>query len=375
MDILDARDPSARPALVAWLRVQRRYALHPEELPPAVRRAREPAAVLAAAGIPRAGEARVERDCAALASCAARALPISSPAYPERLRRLPDAPPLIVVRGNPALFAVRAVAIVGARAATVYGREIARELAAAAARAGLLVVSGLARGIDACAHEAALAAGGASLAWLPCGIDRIYPPNHRRLGQALIAGGAVASEFPIGTPPRAAYFPLRNRLISGLSEAVVVVEARERSGSLVTARLAGDQSVDVLAVPGSIRSPTSAGPNRLLRDGAGMVTCAEDLLQALGLPAPDRPSEPIAPRRPPVAPRSAPEAPALLGRILRALRAEPLSRDALADQLGEGAEAIAGALAQLEVAGSASEDRDGRWVPRALASEESPGRL
>jgi DNA processing protein len=367
VDILDPRDASARPILEAWLRVQRRYALHPEELPPAVRRARAPADVLAAAELLGASDPRARRECELLARLGVRALPIASPAYPERLRTLVDAPPLVVVRGNPALFAVRAVAIVGARAATVYGREIARELAAAAGRAGLLVVSGLARGIDACAHEAALEAGGASLAWLPCGIDRLYPPDHKRLSRALVAGGALASEFPLGTPPRAAHFPLRNRLISALADAVVVVEAREHSGSLVTARHAGTQGRDVLAVPGSIRSPTSIGPHRLLRDGAGLVTSAADLLEALGLPAP---RAAMTPARTP-----GPERDPLLRRIARALRAEPLSRDALAAQIGLGADAIAAALAQLELAGDASQDRDGRWVARATASEPRPGRL
>jgi DNA processing protein len=131
--------------------------------------------------------------------------------------------------------------------------------------------------------DAALAAGGASLAFLPCGIEQVYPASHRRLASALEARGAVVSEFPVGTPPRPPYFPLRNRLISALSEAVVVIEARIASGTLVTARHAANQGVDVLAVPGSVHSPTSAGPHLLLRDGAGIVTGAADLLGAFGI--------------------------------------------------------------------------------------------
>ncbi|HEU4428314.1 MAG TPA: DNA-processing protein DprA, partial [Myxococcota bacterium] len=287
----------------------------------------------------------------------ARAVPISSALYPERLRRLVDAPPLLLVRGNPALLLVRAVALVGARACSAYGRMVAREIAGGAARAGLLVVSGLARGIDGVAHEAALEAGGASLAFLPCGIEQVYPASHRRLASSLEAHGALVSEFPVGTPPRGPYFPLRNRLISALSEVVVVVEGRIASGTLTTARHAANQGVDVLAVPGPVHSPTSAGPHQLLRDGAGIVTSAADLCALLGIEA-----------KPAARAASAGSGAAgtahspLAARAIELLRGAPLAREALAERLGAREGELSAALLELELSGAACEDRDGRWI-------------
>jgi len=361
VDLLDPRAPHERALLALWLEAQRRYALHPEQAPPALRRARAPAEVASAFERAPAAERLALRDCGALALAGARGVPISSALYPERLRRLADAPILLLVRGNPALLLVRAVAMVGARACSNYGRAVARDLAAGAARGGLLVVSGLARGIDAEAHTAALQAGGASLAFLPCGIERVYPASHGRLASALVERGAVVSEFPVGTPPRRAYFPLRNRLISALSEAVVVVEARIASGTLVTARHAANQGVDVLAVPGSVHSPISAGPHQLLRDGAGIVTSAEDLLEAFGIEG----------KRAAVAPAARPGTPSAAGgaaplglaaRVLLLLRDERLARDALAERLGVSQGELASTLLELELAAVASEDRDGCWT-------------
>jgi DNA processing protein len=290
-----------------------------------------------------------ERLLATLARYGVRAVPIASPAYPERLRRLPDAPALLLVRGTVALLGVRSVAIVGARAATAYGLAIAHRLAFDLARAGLGVVSGLARGIDAAAHEGALEAGGATLAFQACGPERVYPQAHRRLADRIAAQGAVLSEFPVGTPPLAAYFPLRNRLISALSEAVVVVEGRERSGSLVTARRAGDQGVDVFAVPGPVDSPTSAGPHALIRDGAKLVRDARDVLFEMKIDVPEAP----APRR------ARPSGDPLLRSILATLRREPLTRDALAQRLERPPAELAAPLLELELSGRLREDRDG----------------
>ena len=362
MDLLDPRTASERALLALWLEAQRQYALHPEQTPPALRRARTPAEVMGAFERGGSSARLAARDCGVLALAGARGVPISSALYPERLRRLTDAPPLLLVRGNPALLLVRAVAMVGARACSNYGRAVARELAAGAARGGLLVVSGLARGIDAEAHQAALAAGGASLAFLPCGIEQVYPASHRRLASALAARGAVVSEFPVGTPPRRPYFPLRNRLISALSEAVVVVEARIASGTLVTARHAANQGVDVLAVPGPVHSPTSAGPHQLLRDGAGIVTSAADLLEAFGIEAKDAALTSSVRASEACTSRGTPGTPALLARAHAALREEPLTREALAEKLGAGAAELAPALLELELSGAASEDRDGRWA-------------
>ena len=275
-------------------------------------------------------------------------MPIASAAYPERLRRLADAPPLLLVRGTPALLLVRAVAIVGARAPTESGRATARRLAFDLARAGLAIVSGLARGIDAAAHEGALEAGGATIAFQACGPERVYPTAHRALAERIAARGALVTEFPPGTPPLPAYFPLRNRLISALAEAVIVVEARERSGSLVTARCAANQGVDVWAVPGPLDAPTSLGTNRLIQQGAGLVIEAADVLSDLGIAAPAR------------ARGARSRARRSLARCSSALRQRALARDDLPAALGRPPGELAAALLELELAGRVREDRDGR---------------
>jgi DNA processing protein len=351
VDVLDAREGACREPLLAWLALQRRYALSPLKLPESLRRVSTATAPGPDAGAPPLRGAEAERLLALLARHAVQGVPITSPAYPERLRRLPDAPALLWVLGTPALLLVRAVAIVGARAPTEYGLVTARRIAFELARAGLAVVSGLARGIDAAAHEGALEAGGATIAFQACGPERVYPAQHRALASRIRAQGAVVTEFPVGTPPLAAYFPLRNRLISALAEAVIVVEARERSGSLVTARCAADQGIDVWAVPGPLDAPTSAGPNRLIQQGAGLLIEAADVLHKLGLEGPRPPRGAGAAQRP--------EDP-LARAILRALRHSPLPRDALAVTLASPPAALAAALLELELAGRVREDRDGR---------------
>ena len=347
MDVLDARDGACRACFAGWLAVQRRYALAPEKLPAEVRSTRALAVPLSLASVPALGAAEAERALAGLAQLGVVGVPIASPAYPERLRRLPDAPALLLVRGTAALLLVRAVAIVGARAPTELGRVTARRLAFDLARSGLAVVSGLARGIDAAAHEGALAAGGATLAFQACGPDLVYPAAHRALAGRIAGQGAVLTEFPPGTPPLAAYFPLRNRLISALAEAVIVVEARERSGSLVTARCAADQGVEVWAVPGPIDAPTSLGPNRLIQQGAKLLLDAADVLHELG----------IAP--PAAAARAAQPEGTLARTILRMLRRRTLTRDALGRELARPPSELAAALLELELAGRLREDRDG----------------
>lgn len=348
MDVLDAREAACHARLAGWLALQRHFALRPEALPASVRSARALAAPWSAAPVTPLPRRDAERTLALLARHAVRAVPIASPVYPERLFRLDDAPALLLVRGTPALLLVRAVAIVGARAPTELGRATARRLAFDLARAGLAIVSGLARGIDAAAHEGALEAGGATIAFQACGPERVYPPAHRALAERIAAEGAVVTELPPGTPPLPAYFPLRNRLISALAEAVVVVEARERSGSLVTARCAADQGVDVLAVPGPLDAPTSLGTNRLIQSGAGLVIQAADVLGALGIAA--RPPARAASRG------ATPLARALIG----ALRRGALARDELPAALGRPPAELAAALLELELAGRVREDRDGR---------------
>lgn len=206
-----------------------------------------------------------------------------TPEFPPLLAEIPNPPPLLWTRGDRTLFDGPCVAIVGARAATRDGLETAYQLAADLARAGIVVVSGLARGIDSAAHTGALDAKGKTIAVLGTGIDRIYPPENKALHERIAAQGLVVTEFPPGAHAELFHFPQRNRIISGLSKAVVVVEAREKSGSLITARLAGDQGRDVMVVPGPIRTGQNRGGHALLRDGAKLVESAVDILQELGL--------------------------------------------------------------------------------------------
>ena len=350
--VLDPRseDPADREALAAWLAIQRRYAFQPQEVAARLARDGDPHELCARVGVRPLGAREAERACRSLAARGVVLVPIRSGLYPARLRRLVDAPLVLAVRGLPALLVGRAVAIVGARAATVQGKATAARLAGELARAGVVVVSGLARGIDRAAHEGALEAGGFSIAFQACGPDQVYPAAHRALADRLAARGAVVSELPPGTPPRAPNFPLRNRLISALAEAVVVVEARVRSGSLVTARHAANQGVEVMAVPGAITSPASAGPHQLLRDGATLVESGTDVLAALGLEG--APAEGPAPAHG----RSG----GLHARIASALAAEPLRRDELETRLEAPRGAFAAALLELELDGTLAVDRDGR---------------
>jgi DNA processing protein len=206
--------------------------------------------------------------------------------YPRLLAEIHDPPGVLFVRGEILPADAMAVGIVGTRRASRYGQLQAERLAAGLARAGVTVVSGLARGIDASAHRGALSAGGRTIAALASGVLNVFPPEHAELAQEVAAHGAVVSEAAPTMPPLSGMFPQRNRIISGLSMGVVIVEAADRSGALITARHAMEQGREVFAVPGPIDSPGSAGPHRLLRDGAKLVTCVDDVLEELGhLPA------------------------------------------------------------------------------------------
>ncbi len=213
----------------------------------------------------------------------AQALTWQDDAYPAQLRTVYDPPPVLFVRGTLTTVDRWAVALVGTRKPTAYGREVARQLASELARHAVTVVSGLARGIDAEVHRAALDAGGRTIAVLGSGVDVIYPYEHRRLAADIVQAGALVADYPLGTQPEASNFPPRNRIISGLSLGVVVVEAGQTSGALITAQFAAEQGREVLAVPGSILSRSSDGPNRLLREGARVVLSADDILQELSL--------------------------------------------------------------------------------------------
>jgi DNA processing protein len=266
----------------------------------------------------------------------------SEATYPSLLRELHDPPPGLFVRGSGdvELLAQRGVAIVGARACSSYGSQVARLLGRELAAAGLVVVSGLARGIDGEAHRGALEAGGRTVAVLGCGIDRDYPGAHAQLAARVCVDGLVVSEFAPGVEPAPWRFPARNRIIAGLAVATIVVEARERSGSLITADFALEAGREVFAVPGEITSALSAGTNQLLRLGATPLTSAEDVLESLGVEA------------------AAPES-AELGvtplRVLEALGREPNGIDGLVRETGLDAAAVATALAELELVGAVVE--------------------
>jgi DNA processing protein len=211
------------------------------------------------------------------------ALTWDDPEYPEGLRHIDRSPPVIFVRGEILAADEIAVAVVGTRHASPYGREVAQNVAKELAQHGVTVVSGLALGVDTVAHRAALDAGGRTIAVLGSGVDQLYPLQNRLLGEEIVRGGAVISDYPLGTKPEARNFPPRNRIISGLSRAVVIIEAGERSGALITAEFAADQGRDLWAVPGSILSTGSAGTNRLIREGASPLISMDDLLASLDL--------------------------------------------------------------------------------------------
>ena len=354
--VLDPRDerPAARQQLRAWLALQLRGALRPVEARAALEAESDPSAALARlSGEPpeRAlSDCEFERQRARLGRLGVRLVPYGSAAYPARIAALSDAAPLLAVRGDPGALAGPFAAIVGARKATAYGLAVARRLAGELAAHGVGIASGLARGIDAAAHRGALEAGGCTVAVLGCGPDRVYPPGHERLAAEIAARGAVLSELPPGAPPFAYHFPLRNRLISAIAEAVVVVEARARSGSLITVEHAAEQGREVLAVPGPVDSPESEGPNRLLRDGVAPALDAGDVLRAIGR----EPASAARARAP-----SEPDEPEVRALWL-ALRAQPATRDELGARLGLAPQELARRLLALELEGRVAQDRDGR---------------
>lgn len=285
------RDGALRAALVPGFTPLRWRRFVDRAGDPARLRDPDPGALARDLGIGRAAAAALagelrradpERELAAAAAAAVTVQAFGEDDYPRALGDLADPPPVIYRRGDLLDCDARAVAIVGSRRATAYGRRVARTLAGDLARAGLTIVAGLARGIDAAAHEAALQAEGRSLAVLGSGLLQPYPPEHVGLLERVAAAGAVLSEFPLHASPLPHHFPQRNRLIAALALAVVVVEATERSGALGTVRHALDLGRTVLAVPGPVDQPTSRGTLRLLHEGAAPAGCAQDVLAALG---------------------------------------------------------------------------------------------
>lgn len=278
-------------------------------------------------------------------------LVVGDPAYPQPLLHSPDPPLLLYLLGNAALLSSPCLAIVGSRKPTAQGRDHARRFAHDLAAQGWTIVSGMAIGVDGAAHEGALDAGGRTIAVVGTGIDRVYPPSHRTLAHRIADSGLIVSEFCLGTPPLAHTFPQRNRIIAGLSRGTLVVEAALRSGSLITARLASEAGRDVLAIPGSILAPQSAGCHALIRQGAALVESPERVAEELGAltaatgkagaPAP-------APVEPPAAAvaTAPPDDP-----VLVALGHDPQTLDALIDRCGWPAHSLSAHLLTLELDG------------------------
>ncbi|MGI9463812.1 MAG: DNA-processing protein DprA, partial [Aestuariivirgaceae bacterium] len=223
--------------------------------------------------------ANAERDLSAAAAIGARFVALTEPDYPQLLRHAGYPPPLVCLKGRPETLAAPTLAIVGSRNASAAGRKFTRQIAAELGRHGYTIISGLARGIDTAAHQAALETG--TIAVLAGGLDVIYPPENAPLQEAIAEQGLLVSEMTPGTQPKAEFFPRRNRLISGMSRGVIVIEAAMRSGSLITARLAGEQGREVFAVPGSPLDPRAAGTNKLIKDGATLVSRVDDILDVV----------------------------------------------------------------------------------------------
>jgi len=262
-------------------------------------------------------------------------------AYPHRLQEIDQPPPVLYLRGTLVQEDEWAVAIVGTRGITAYGRQVTAELASSLARRGVMVVSGLARGVDAEAHKAALSAGGRTLAVLGSGVDQIYPPEHRQLADRIQSSGGILSDYAPGTAPDGVNFPPRNRIISGLSLAVIVVEAGDRSGALITAEFAAEQGREVFAVPGNITAPKSLGCNRLIQQGARPLLGVEDVLEALDLTSL---SQQRVART--VLPKDAVEA-----QLLSVLGKEPIHVDEIRAQVGMPIEKVSATLTLMELKG------------------------
>ena len=295
------------------------------------------------------GSSQAEAELAAGAALGARLIAACEPDFPRLLAVLDPPPPLIWALGDTGLLARRAVAVVGARECSAAGQRMARTLAAALGEGGYVVVSGLARGIDAAAHHGAIASG--TIAVLAGGVDSVWPPQNAGLYEAIRAKGCIISDRPIGHEARARDFPRRNRLISGLALGVVVVEAELRSGSLITARLAGEQGREVFAVPGSPLDPRARGANDLLRQGATLVEDADDVLRVL-----DAQPSVFEPERPTYSPgreTDDPDIEGLAAVVGGLLSPTPISIDELARAAGAPTSAVLAALVELTLAGRA----------------------
>ena len=301
----------------------------------------------------------VETDLRWLEQPGHHLLRLGEPDYPALLATLADAPPLLFVRGDPEALTQAALAVVGSRNPTTGGRRLASRFAADLTRCGLVVVSGLAVGIDAAAHRGALEAGGLSVAVCGTGLDTVYPRTHAALAEQLIAEGALVSEWPPGTPPLPAHFPRRNRIISALSLGTLVVEAAPRSGSLITARLAAEQGREVFAIPGSLDNPMARGCHALIRQGAKLVESVADILEELpaGLAAARAQQSPPAddvhsrPTKIPEETRT----------LLNAMGYTPVTVDELVERVGLTAQMLSSMLLAMELQGLVEALPGGRY--------------
>ena len=348
--------PRSEAGQIDWLRLTRSRAVGPATFIRLIREHGSAAAAIDA--LPRraaeagvrdyapAARSVIDAEWQAAASAGARPLLLGAPDYPPLLATIPDPPPFLWALGDPGLAARPAVALVGARNASALGCRMAARLAADLGQAGLVVVSGLARGIDAASHRAALATGTAAAQ--AGGVDVVYPPENAGLAAEILANGLRLSEMPMGYAPRAQDFPRRNRIVSGLALGVVVIEGALRSGSLITARNALDQGREVMAVPGNPLDGRAGGCNQLIRDGATLVRSAADVAEALALSLEVSPTVPA----PPGVPPSTPAASGPVGeRLLALLGSAPVAEDVLTRELGQSAAAIGAALLDLEIDG------------------------
>jgi DNA processing protein len=275
---------------------------------------------------------------------------LADAAYPPQLLNAPDPPPVLYLKGNPALLAQACIAIVGSRNATAQGLVNAEQFARALSQAGITIVSGMALGIDAAAHRGALQGPGSTIAVVGTGLDSVYPAKNRELAHQIALAGLLVSEFPLGTKPLSSNFPRRNRIIAGLAQATLIIEAAIQSGSLITARLAADLGREVLAIPGSIHSPQSRGCHSLIKQGAKLVESAQDVLEELRLET--------GTTKPALCPQIA------LGKedaLLVALGGDPVSSDALAQRTGLAVDTLMTRLTELELSGQVARLPGGLW--------------
>lgn len=281
-----------------------------------------------------------DRELQRLISAGFKAVHVNEDFYPKMLSKVFDPPAVLYYHGNLAVLDQLCVSLVGSRKATAYGKAVADKLSGDLASLGVTVVSGMARGIDTSAHLGALRVGGQTAAVVGCGLDICYPPENKRLRDEIERQGVILSEFPLGTPPKPPHFPMRNRIISGLSLAVVIVEAAERSGALITADFALEQGREVLAVPGSINNPLSRGCHRLIKEGAAMAESALDILATLGIFPLDNLNEEERKLTP------------VKQKVLHSMEYEPVHFDELVTRCSLPAAEVAANLVELELAGA-----------------------